>query len=573
MSEGHGVNTNEIARNGESVKFDLSSVTEKAINDLRAALEAQINAIPGGGGTVEPIDSATSTSTTQPPTAKALKGVNDKVTLNTTAIAANVTATAAATTAVNNVVNIDIPALKLAGAKERVNVATKCKTHTAGAQTASHANINSTSATYRSKHVILRDCTDIELNYDNITGDKNTPGANPIAIECVIEKVDVGGVSTFYPQTFNGSASNAINPGAIVKTDSFGMEFSANEIIFVRTLVSVASLSDKWPTGLVVNPYALNNEGIVPGNHLLDTTIKWVYALTAITAWSASVSKAIGIQVRPSTTGRFFYEATIAGTTGTTEPIWPTVEDATIVDGTVTWKTRHVVEGLGMYGFTPTAITAKTYKPEISVGIAGDSISNGAGDRNAAYNNIADNYGFIIRALEASNIGYTSFGYSGQQTTNFMGANRLYISPLLETCTHFIGSYGINDVNKPTDAATIKANIIDICKMARRRGLKVYWTTLAPLSTSTDVWATIANQTAKFPLVRAEINNWLRGGADGYIDGCIDSGAAVEEGTDTGIWKVGHVLTSDNLGIHPNHVGHPAMAQPVLQAISTWKVT
>jgi hypothetical protein len=60
------------------------------------------------------------------------------------------------------------------------------------------------------------------------------------------------------------------------------------------------------------------------------------------TAWTASTAYAVGDVVVP-TTGKengWRYECTTAGTSGSSEPTWPTQEGATKTDGTVTWTTR-----------------------------------------------------------------------------------------------------------------------------------------------------------------------------------------------------------------------------------------
>jgi anaerobic selenocysteine-containing dehydrogenase len=55
-------------------------------------------------------------------------------------------------------------------------------------------------------------------------------------------------------------------------------------------------------------------------------------------AWQASYSFALGAIVRPTTSTNYHYECTVAGTSGATEPTWPTVVNNTVADGTVTWK-------------------------------------------------------------------------------------------------------------------------------------------------------------------------------------------------------------------------------------------
>lgn len=57
------------------------------------------------------------------------------------------------------------------------------------------------------------------------------------------------------------------------------------------------------------------------------------------TAWASATAKAAGDIVRPTTTSGWHYRCTTAGTTGSTEPDWPTAEGLTVTDGTVTWLT------------------------------------------------------------------------------------------------------------------------------------------------------------------------------------------------------------------------------------------
>ena len=56
-----------------------------------------------------------------------------------------------------------------------------------------------------------------------------------------------------------------------------------------------------------------------------------------IAAWSASAAIASGAKRRPTTTNNRIYQAGGAGTTGGTEPTWPTTLGATVVDNDITW--------------------------------------------------------------------------------------------------------------------------------------------------------------------------------------------------------------------------------------------
>ena len=54
--------------------------------------------------------------------------------------------------------------------------------------------------------------------------------------------------------------------------------------------------------------------------------------------WAANKAVKKGDRRRPTVGNGFVYECTVAGTTGATEPTWPTTSGATVTDGTVTWK-------------------------------------------------------------------------------------------------------------------------------------------------------------------------------------------------------------------------------------------
>jgi hypothetical protein len=56
-----------------------------------------------------------------------------------------------------------------------------------------------------------------------------------------------------------------------------------------------------------------------------------------ISAWTANTAYSLGTFVRPTTKNGFVYKCTTAGTSGSTEPSWSTVEGGTVTDGTVVW--------------------------------------------------------------------------------------------------------------------------------------------------------------------------------------------------------------------------------------------
>jgi len=62
-------------------------------------------------------------------------------------------------------------------------------------------------------------------------------------------------------------------------------------------------------------------------------------------AWTASTARALDYRARPVTANGYYYKVTTAGTTGASEPAWPTTIGNTVVDGTVTWTCVGVSGG------------------------------------------------------------------------------------------------------------------------------------------------------------------------------------------------------------------------------------
>lgn len=69
--------------------------------------------------------------------------------------------------------------------------------------------------------------------------------------------------------------------------------------------------------------------------------------MTAPASWQSLSAYNLGDVVQAATdpgTG-FFFRCTVAGTTGSTEPFWPTVIENTVQDGTVTWMAVSIIAG------------------------------------------------------------------------------------------------------------------------------------------------------------------------------------------------------------------------------------
>jgi prepilin-type N-terminal cleavage/methylation domain-containing protein len=86
------------------------------------------------------------------------------------------------------------------------------------------------------------------------------------------------------------------------------------------------------------------------------------------TQWQASTSYSINAIVIPTTKNWHFYRCTTAGTSGASEPTWPTAAGSTVTDGGITWTedTPPDWHGLTVYSIddfvSPTTKNGHRYK-------------------------------------------------------------------------------------------------------------------------------------------------------------------------------------------------------------------
>lgn len=83
-------------------------------------------------------------------------------------------------------------------------------------------------------------------------------------------------------------------------------------------------------------------EALIENSAICDATYGLIGrndAAVSATVWAASAAYSVGALVAPTTGNDLghYFKATVAGTSGATEPTWPTVVGQTVTDGTVTW--------------------------------------------------------------------------------------------------------------------------------------------------------------------------------------------------------------------------------------------
>lgn len=204
-------------------------------------------------------------------------------------------------------------------------------------------------------------------------------------------------------------------------------------------------------------------------------------------------------------------------------------------------------------GFGPVAILGHVGFDVPTVGIIGSSSAFGQGD---AVSGPRYNYGYLSRfAGDILGTGYVKMTRASDTMAQMLADYRRRLSYLsITNPSHVIQQMGSNDISNGGSFDTVKARLIETWAILDSMGHKVIQTTYTPTTTSTDNWATVANQTvAASNPVRIAINDWIRtcpGPLTGYLE-CSDQ---VETARNSGIWKVdgtANKYTVDGLHLSP----------------------
>lgn len=126
-----------------------------------------------------------------------------------------------------------------------------------------------------------------------------------------------------------------------------------------------------------------------------------------------------------------------------------------------------------------------------TVGWAGDSICDNSGE--TAFPSVG---GFIGRGLN-NLYGYNRACEPGETLATALAASGLFSRAVYASnASNLVSEYGTNDNGAGTTAAVTQANMLAYWAIFARNGQRVFQTTILPKTSSTDSWATTANQTA-----------------------------------------------------------------------------
>ncbi|RLJ04402.1 MAG: hypothetical protein DRP18_04760, partial [Candidatus Aenigmatarchaeota archaeon] len=126
-----------------------------------------------------------------------------------------------------------------------------------------------------------------------------------------------------------GRGADGSNFGVAVGRSASG--YSSGVAVGYYAKARYNGLSIGYWAGYNLSNYANPNKNILIG-------YKAGYNLKQPSAWSASTAYSVGDYVRPTSANGYNYECTVAGTSGGSEPTWPTTLGETVTDGSVTWE-------------------------------------------------------------------------------------------------------------------------------------------------------------------------------------------------------------------------------------------
>lgn len=113
-----------------------------------------------------------------------------------------------------------------------------------------------------------------------------------------------------------------------------------------------------------------------------------------VAAWAASAAKSVNDIVRPATHNGYRYKCTVGGTTGGSQPTWPTTIGQTVVDGTVTWRCESELNDITDVRLATTqgGLASATWGAALNLGT---SILSGAGNAATVWIEVRDSTHYV----------------------------------------------------------------------------------------------------------------------------------------------------------------------------------
>lgn len=198
------------------------------------------------------------------------------------------------------------------------------------------------------------------------------------------------------------------------------------------------------------------------------------------------------------------------------------------------------------FGFEPMVLGhLSDYVPVVA--LLGDSITQGSSVTGPDSSTGEAGWSRTFRGVVPT----VNLARQAEVATNFTSRPHGRLSLIEDAVTHAVVAYGRNDVTALVAAATILTNVRKIWDHLLARGIKVFATTVTPVTTSSDTWATTANQTVSSPqeVIRLAYNTLVRDNWQSYgLSGIFDFARAVDP-SDTGKWGADSVAGKGCFGV------------------------
>lgn len=253
------------------------------------------------------------------------------------------------------------------------------------------------------------------------------------------------------------------------------------------------------------------------------------------------MSDPVGITLPANTA--FFIRTTVK--VALTGELWPVGQALVTAEGESYTNSDNVdnLINMGANGnpsLGPVAVVGTVVERIPSVLIMGSSAAVAGTDSAIEAGNPTRDMGYAARLLN-NEFGYVRIARNSEPVENVLADTRRasLISALKPS--HVVCLYGAPNIANGNSFATVQTRLLTLWQRLADQGIRVLQATLTPVTTSTDAWATLENQTpAATTAVRRQVNDWIRTKPT-PLSGILDACALVEDNSVSGkqgLWKV-----------------------------------
>ncbi len=391
----------------------------------------------------------------------------------------------------------------------------------------------------------------------NVAGSiTSTSGSVTITAAPVLNYLGQVATRTFIPNTKSGSSNYANSRTAHVATQamttapqlafpgwyvnngldtaSVGLTYTASIEYPAGTFTQVTwSASTSVAVGAALANTPLSDTGITLATPIPSGATFWVRNFCKVTSGSGG-----GLCVTQATTStRWVAAGEALASSGTV------IGDQTM-SGTVT-------DGASGSFIYPLAIVQQTTRA--SFYLVGDSRTIGT-TSSGTTPDVNGNMGQVARSIGAAGYAFINGGVGGTYIRDWNRSAPMRLA-LQQYCSHVINGYGINDLRAGTglsrSAAQVESDFYTLSRKIYNKPL--IGCTAAPQTTSSDSYATAANQTADAnDAARQTFNAWVNGLPAPY-SASVDVAARAQDAGNAALWK-SPSWTGD--GLHETTTGY-----------------